>query len=347
MKQFKIHHKRGITDMTSEIPNFDEWGCTRYAFPDVTREIYEADPVGYAERVRQKNLEYTLDLLRSGKFGEEYDITFNYTPIEGFDKHEGLAFETHGLFIPGAYTQTGINLPPQSYHYHKPKDCFMAKIKNTSGQDAFDHLLGITEKGQSNYITGMEKQGQAQLVNSDQMPRSINFLKDITAMDAYQKLGFTFVPNEKGEVFVSSKGDDLFVDVILPEGWKKQGSDHDMWSYVLDEKGRVRINVFYEAAFYDRRADADLNCRFSITTDTVTADGSSGSELPYKEREKLDMIGIVMDVEKVIWKSEPIKPMEGSWNQNDLARNEAEQWINKNFPDYKDPFAYWDIELLA
>jgi hypothetical protein len=48
--------------------------------------------------------------------------------------------------------------------------------------------------------------------------------------------------------------DPIFRSVQLPSGWKKKGSDHNMWSSVVDEAEKERISVFYKAAFYDRSA---------------------------------------------------------------------------------------------
>lgn len=45
------------------------------------------------------------------------------------------------------------------------------------------------------------------------------------------------------------------LNVELPDGWKKVGTNHDMHSDLVDETGKVRASIFYKAAFYDRRAD--------------------------------------------------------------------------------------------
>lgn len=92
----------------------------------------------------------------------------------------------------------------------------------------------------------MEAAGQRQLVESEVLPTEIQGDRDGAIKQSLIDLGFKF-----GEVV---NGDPLFTNVQLPTGWKKVGSDHDMWSYVNDEQGRQRISVFYKAAFYDRRA---------------------------------------------------------------------------------------------
>ena len=115
-------------------------------------------------------------------------------------------------------------------------------IEDTSKRDPFTHLIGIVSDGQSDYITGMEAAGQQQLVNSTALPI------DCRNREAFEALGFVF----------GDPVDDLFVNVTLPTGWSKKGSDHAMWSHVVDERGLNRVAVFYKAAFYDRRATMHL-----------------------------------------------------------------------------------------
>jgi hypothetical protein len=117
-------------------------------------------------------------------------------------------------------------------------------IENTSTRDPHLHLLGAVSEGTTGYITGMEAAGQRQVVASTLLPIEIRGASDAD----FEKLGFTF----------GAKRDDLFREATLPAGWSKQGSDHNMWSYVVDQHGRRRVAVFYKAAFYDRKADMHL-----------------------------------------------------------------------------------------
>lgn len=123
-----------------------------------------------------------------------------------------------------------------------PNESELKHMEDTSKRDPAIHALGMMGRGGvSEYVTGMEPAGQQQVVTSQQMPKE-------GPWDALVALGFT-----RGE-----EVDDLFVQATLPDGWSKEGSDHAMHSYVLDERGIRRIGVFYKAAFYDRRADFHL-----------------------------------------------------------------------------------------
>ena len=117
-------------------------------------------------------------------------------------------------------------------------------IENTNNPTALEGLLlgamiGIPT---DDLIGEQEKRGQQQLVNSDRLPTE---LRDDRA--AFEALGFTLGDPDPA--------DPLFAPVTLPDGWAREASDHDMWSYIVDQLGRRRVAIFYKAAFYDRRAD--------------------------------------------------------------------------------------------
>lgn len=92
-------------------------------------------------------------------------------------------------------------------------------------------------------IEASERRGQQEFVNSDVIPAEVNVSDaELTALG--------FVLGDQVE------GDRLFRYAKLPEGWKRQATDHAMGSYIVDELGRRRVSVFYKAAFYDRSASA-------------------------------------------------------------------------------------------
>lgn len=124
----------------------------------------------------------------------------------------------------------------------------MGAVEDTSKRDPVVHLLGIMSDGQSNYIEGMEVAGQRQLVASTKFPTDRNRWGDDDSR--WLALGFTFSEFDPH--------DPMFCDATLPEGWKREGSDHAMWSYIVDERGIRRVGIFYKAAFYDRSAHASL-----------------------------------------------------------------------------------------
>lgn len=115
-------------------------------------------------------------------------------------------------------------------------------IENTSARRHELHLLGALSEGADNYIRGMEKAGQAQLVHSELIPTERHGITNEELSTHGFVLGST------------DDGDPLFQHAALPIGWTKRPTDHDMWSEILDNEERVRFRIFYKAAFYDRRA---------------------------------------------------------------------------------------------
>lgn len=110
-------------------------------------------------------------------------------------------------------------------------------------------------KGFSGFIEEQERNGRKALLASVVIPTDRSHVPD----SVFEALGFKFdavLPN-----------DPMFQGVELPPGWTREGSDHAMWSYLHDEKGRRRASIFYKAAFYDRRACLTLAPRFTIQMD--------------------------------------------------------------------------------
>lgn len=123
------------------------------------------------------------------------------------------------------------------------------------------------------FITGQERAGQHQLVNSDRLPAQILHSEQAD----YEALGFTFgEPDER---------DPMFRPATLPPGWKREGSDRAMWSYIVDELGRKRVSIFYKAAFYDRSAHMSLNSVHAYVGDVVYNGGDYVLDKTWATRE--------------------------------------------------------------
>ena len=202
----------------------------------------------------------------------------------------------------------------------------MKKPRNTNEETQFQPvrlLLGAMVMGSSRAIEHQEAQGQRELVNSESLPVRMNGGKPIL-----ESLGFKFGKHD---------GKDLFIECEMPTGWKKVGTDHSMWSNLLDDKGRVRANIFYKAAFYDRDAFMHLIGRYSV-------------------RKKYDNNGIstaveVLDSNTSIYSIDIPPPLpENSDRETRLARYKeddelvakATAWITERYPDWNNPAAYWE-----
>ena len=111
------------------------------------------------------------------------------------------------------------------------------------GRDPMSAMLGLLLGG--DMASFAESEGQDQVVSMDVLPTHI-YGSEEAFKAPLQSKGGTW-----GEPLID---DPLFTHVKLPLGWTKVPTDHDMWSEVHDETGKVVARVFYKAAFYDRKA---------------------------------------------------------------------------------------------
>ena len=171
-------------------------------------------------------------------------------------------------------------------------------------------------------VEEQESRGQAELARSQTLPTSI---RPREAKAILESAGIKFI----GPV----DGDPKFQYADLPEGWKIQPTDHSMWSDLLDHKGRKRASIFYKAAFYDRDAFLNIECRYTATVGFADRDNYNTCA----------RFGVVKDGGTEIFRSESFVPeSDKTWEASDSARAAADKWLAEHFPDAKDPAAYWD-----
>ena len=146
----------------------------------------------------------------------------------------------------------------------------MSRIENTSERDPVVHLAGMIG-GTDGYIAEMEAAGQRQLVGSTKLPTDLGFR---SGREDYEALGFVLGDPDPA--------DPMFMEATLPPGWRREGSDHAMWSYLVDERGIKRVSVFYKAAFYDRSASMSItNVGYALASETIYADEGHEPAIPW------------------------------------------------------------------
>ena len=179
-------------------------------------------------------------------------------------------------------------------------------------------LIAATPGG----IEQQEAAGQAKLAKSaDRLPLDINYPRGVTHAQIAAATGIKF-----GNVV-----DKIFIEALLPEGWKIVPTSHAMWSDLVDDKGQKRAGIFYKAAFYDYNAHINFECRYVVNGYATREDGGI----------KLRGCQVVdRSTEKVLWSSEYVG--ERDYDAQDKNRDEALKWLNKTFPQHGDPFAYWN-----
>jgi hypothetical protein len=207
-------------------------------------------------------------------------------------------------------------------------------VRNT--RDTTESLLFLADAlgshNPSDAILRQEADGQRSLVNSDTLPTDIGkYDRNGESRAALEAFGVVF-----GEMV---EGDPLFQYVTLPDGWKKVSTDHSMWSNLVDEQGRIRAQIFYKAAFYDRSASLSVCRRFSAGLDYTDA--------TQEERDHSQFRAIVTDGgETVIYRSEPIgerrRKGDREYAGHDEAQRIAQAWLAEHYPDWESLTAYWD-----
>ena len=117
------------------------------------------------------------------------------------------------------------------------------QVRNTAKLSPLENMM---ETGPVGGIEQQESRGQRELVNSDVLPAEIHGERQ-----TLENAGVIF-----GEPV---EGDPLFINVTLPDGWKKWATGHSMWSSLVDSDGNERARIFYKAAFYDRSANMGVS----------------------------------------------------------------------------------------
>jgi hypothetical protein len=176
-------------------------------------------------------------------------------------------------------------------------------------------------------IERQEERGQQDFVNSAVLPHKFNFC----TMEQFTEMGIVF----------GGKVDDLFSNATLPDGWRKEATNHSMWSKLIDDQGRERASIFYKAAFYDRDAFLNITQRYSCHVEPING-WDADTEYWHCT---------VTDCGNAIWISEQIGPEPDSkaprdvcvkwYDKKDELAKVGHAWLDDHYPDWKNPLAYW------
>lgn len=187
--------------------------------------------------------------------------------------------------------------------------------------------------GTDGAIRMQEKMGQTDVVFSDNIPVDRHGIAD----DRLLALGFVLGPRAVDR--------EIFQSATLPPGWKKKASDHDMWSYIIDERGRTRFSIFYKAAFYDRSAHMHATCRFAVDTDYAKSEKTTKHHVTVTDGGK-----VIKRFNGTLTRppaDDPRTPgydaaVRAYYDELDALRAQARAWLLKERPEYKDFTAYWN-----
>lgn len=154
-------------------------------------------------------------------------------------------------------------------------------------------------------------------------------------------LEYTKQQYEKMGIVILEEYDSLLYRVQLPEGWKLVPTGHHLWNDIFDDKGRKRISYFYKAAFWDRDAFSNFVCRYGFT---IQPFDEYNSDATYEERMfKPWRLYVTDNGEKIkLLKEVTVSTKSEYYKLEDELKNIGIQYMNENYPEWKDINAYWN-----
>ena len=177
--------------------------------------------------------------------------------------------------------------------------------------------LGISTGNASEGLETVRDMEQKSVKNSRRLPKEM-----YPSKAAFEDLGFTF----------TDTGDEILYEATLPEGWKtvETPGSSILWENLVDDKGRVRGNYCYKGAFYDRYGVMNLKSRYNSTYElTKPNDWDSPVNVVVKDADGT-IIFHVGQCEKMYS------------DKYFYLLKKGEEFLNSNYPDWKDPTKYWD-----
>ena len=171
-------------------------------------------------------------------------------------------------------------------------------------------------------IYRQNKKGQISFVKSDTLPICVRYNDGYNHKAIFKACGI--------ELFEVVGNDPLFCFAKLPQGWRKEKTDEVLWSNLLDGEGRERARIFFEAAIGRRNAFMYLSTRFNFRLDDF-------------DRFKKNVIfARIKDCGKLIHTIHLIPPSSDDYDVVKWANSCAYEWLDKNYPDWRNPAAHWD-----
>ncbi len=201
-----------------------------------------------------------------------------------------------------------------------------------SKQQALDFLAESVKHGPHQVVADEERKGQQDFLTSasEMLPAEV------------EPEGAKEVLEKAGVEFLGPADDELFQLVRLPAGWKRVASGHPWLSMLIDDQDRERARIFYKPNHYQRVASLILAPRFGIHESCHDT-----SQLE-SEAEYLAYVtdgGVVTDCGKTLHVTE-VAELEGDRLQRyRITRQlikQARVWLDENYPDWMDSFAYWE-----
>jgi hypothetical protein len=125
----------------------------------------------------------------------------------------------------------------------------------------------------------------------------------------------------------------MFIHVVLPEGWKTAQVDQRSRYELLDENGSTRAVIFRKFVCYDGDAFMNLMTRYAILPDREYEDNHNAVRLCVEDTRDNTVI--------TTFDPYPVSSQFQYILAKEYSMKEAEQWLDSHFKDWRDPLAYW------
>lgn len=196
---------------------------------------------------------------------------------------------------------------------------------NINDFEMIDILLRMSS-GEENVLDNIEKEGQKELIRRTMLPKKMHPEKEV-----WEELGFSFE---------EIADDDLMYQGTLPDGWNIQGTEHHMWTELLDKDQNVRGTIFYKASAYDRKAFMSLKQKYDIKQET----SSNPNSVKYTFYFGND--------EERLYSSHEIEICDEDYEKKpelfdmiiDTAKEDVKNFADKNYPEWNSVKNYWSKE---
>lgn len=201
-------------------------------------------------------------------------------------------------------------------------------MKETFGSQMFsdEEIKSNTTKG------GMIKPSQRLPIKTNMYTKTVDMDNETWTKEQYEQMGIKII----------EKFDDLFYNIVLPEGWKIRDTEHPMWNNLLDDKGRKRISFFYKGAFYDRDAFSSFEVRFHISSKQADYDKNEYEKQPeYIPSGKTETVLVNRYGNEISSKKVRMISMDGDCPQDRFSQyQKTEKPIYVKNPNYKNLTGY-------
>lgn len=191
-------------------------------------------------------------------------------------------------------------------------------------QDALLILAEALVAGPDMALDAAIERGQTELVNSVDLPSRMQ--------QGHSGKWPQPILEAAGVKFDKHDGKSMFRGATLPQGWKKVRTGHSMWSHLVDDKGRVRAEIFYKSSFGDTEAFLRLTVRFYVTSEF---DREGDEQTKFIVRDTGNNNAAIFTTESC--------PRDAKYDVYEGLREKARAWLKEHYPNHNDESAYWDL----